>query len=85
MATFTLSAESGKGKCELCEQAAPFLTKDGMPFLEVHHIDYLAKDGRDSIDNTAALCPNCHRRMHSLEYPKDIEKLKRKASNSIMT
>ena len=68
--------ERAKGKCQLCEKPAPFLKKDGNPYLEVHHIDYLADNGSDTIDNVAALCPNCHRKMHSLELQKDIDKLK---------
>ena len=68
--------QRAKGKCQLCEKPAPFLKKDGNPYLEVHHIDYLANNGSDTIDNVAALCPNCHRKMHSLELQKDIDKLK---------
>tara|TARA_R110002153_G_scaffold169494_2_gene322349 strand:- start:605 stop:1423 length:819 start_codon:yes stop_codon:yes gene_type:complete len=71
--------ERAKGRCQLCEKAAPFLKKDGNPYLEVHHIDYLANNGSDTVDNVAALCPNCHRKMHSLELQKDIDKLKKLA------
>lgn len=28
--------------------------------------------GTDSIDNVAAICPNCHRKMHVLNEEKDI-------------
>tara|TARA_B110000091_G_scaffold116695_1_gene125822 strand:- start:119 stop:970 length:852 start_codon:yes stop_codon:yes gene_type:complete len=69
--------ERAKGICQLCEESAPFLKKNGTPYLEVHHIEYLANNGSDTIDNVAALCPNCHRKMHSLELDKDIEKLKK--------
>lgn len=69
-----------KGVCELCEQDAPFKDRDGFPFLEVHHIDYLGLEGKDSINNVAALCPNCHRKMHILERTADLTKLKMKAS-----
>jgi 5-methylcytosine-specific restriction protein A len=68
------------GICELCENSAPFKTKDDLAFLEVHHIIYLSKDGPDTVDNVAALCPNCHRKMHLLENHSDIKKLKIKAS-----
>ena len=71
--------ERAKGRCQLCEKSAPFLKKDGNPYLEVHHIDYLANNGSDTVDNVAALCPNCHRKMHSLELQKDIDKLKKLA------
>ncbi|MDB4619120.1 HNH endonuclease [bacterium] len=53
-----------KGKCESCSKPGPFFTKDREPFLEVHHIHRLADDGPDSIENVAALCPNCHREAH---------------------
>ena len=52
------------GKCELCGQDAPFVTDAGRPFLEVHHIKHLAQGGADTVDNTVALCPNCHRKCH---------------------
>ena len=64
-----------EGRCELCDSQAPFLDKQGVPFLEVHHIVWLSKGGPDAIQNVAALCPNCHRRMHSLDDRQDIKKL----------
>ncbi len=54
-----------KGKCEGCEQAAPFLTKKGKPYLEPHHTTRRADGGPDSPEFVVALCPNCHRRVHS--------------------
>jgi 5-methylcytosine-specific restriction protein A len=74
-----------QGKCELCAQPAPFLTREGLPFLEVHHIDYLAHGGSDTVKNVAALCPNCHRRMHALAKPADIVRLKLQAQRPIGT
>lgn len=57
--------ERAKGICEYCKQDAPFIKDtDGKPFLEVHHIKPLAEDGEDTIMNTVALCPNCHRQAH---------------------
>jgi 5-methylcytosine-specific restriction enzyme A len=54
-----------KGKCEGCKEKAPFLRrKDGTPYLEVHHIQQLADDGEDTVENAIALCPNCHRERH---------------------
>lgn len=52
------------GTCELCNREAPFFTKNGEPYLEVHHIITLAENGPDSVINTVALCPNCHRKIH---------------------
>lgn len=53
-----------KGKCESCREPAPFVDEHGDPFLEVHHVVPLADGGPDTVDNAAALCPNCHRRLH---------------------
>jgi 5-methylcytosine-specific restriction protein A len=53
-----------KGICECCGQPAPFLDEGGFPFLEVHHVKPLAKDGPDTIENAVAVCPNCHRQCH---------------------
>lgn len=53
------------GVCEQCDQHAPFKrASDGTPFLEVHHIIRLADGGEDTVDNTIAVCPNCHRELH---------------------
>ena len=63
------------GICQLCEQPAPFKDKKSMPYLETHHIVWLARGGEDTIFNTVALCPNCHRRMHVLDLEEDKTKL----------
>jgi 5-methylcytosine-specific restriction enzyme A len=68
------------GICQLCEQPAPFSNKKGDAYLETHHIQWLAKGGSDSVDNTVALCPNCHRKMHVLNDKKDIKFLKEKVA-----
>ena len=65
------------GKCQLCGEVAPFNNKQGQPYLETHHIEWLSKGGEDSIENTGALCPNCHRKMHIVGDTRDISKLKR--------
>lgn len=56
--------QQAKGKCESCEQPAPFNGSDGQPFLEVHHVRQLADNGSDTVTNAVALCPNCHRELH---------------------
>lgn len=53
-----------KGVCDLCKMPAPFLDKDGDPYLEVHHVQSLSENGGDIPENCAALCPNCHRKCH---------------------
>ena len=53
------------GICEKCTLPAPFIrAKDSTPYLEIHHIKPLAEGGEDNLDNTIALCPNCHRELH---------------------
>lgn len=56
--------QQANGKCELCEADAPFLDKFGLPYLEVHHVKFLASQGSDTVANAIALCPNCHRAAH---------------------
>ena len=63
------------GICQLCQSHAPFITKQGDPFLETHHIIPLGQNGKDTIDNTVALCPNCHRKMHVLNLEDDKNSL----------
>ncbi|HOX97057.1 MAG TPA: HNH endonuclease signature motif containing protein [bacterium] len=54
-----------KGYCEACDSQAPFLRRNGEPYLEIHHIDEVCNGGADSPENLVALCPNCHRRVTS--------------------
>lgn len=57
--------ERAKGICERCHKPAPFYrASDSTPYLEVHHVVPLSKDGDDTVDNAIALCPNCHREVH---------------------
>lgn len=63
------------GICELCENPAPFFDKDGEPYLESHHVVWLERGGADSIDNTVALCPNCHKKMHVVGDKNNFNKL----------
>lgn len=75
-----LIKRTANGKCDLCENPAPFTTKDKVPYLECHHIIWLSEGGEDAIDNTVALCPNCHRKMHIVKDIIDINKLKKIAT-----
>ena len=54
--------ERSKGICEGCDNPAPFTTKNGQPYLEVHHLVPVSQGGADHPINVAAVCPNCHRR-----------------------
>ncbi|WP_318492712.1 HNH endonuclease [Photobacterium leiognathi] len=60
------------GYCELCELKSPFKTKSGRDYLEVHHVIPLSKQGSDTVSNTVALCPNCHRMLHFGDNAEDM-------------
>ena len=69
------------GSCEMPKcKADLFLRDDSSSYLEVHHITPLAEKGADSIENTAALCPRCHREQHS---GSNRQQLRRKLSAHI--
>ncbi|MFE5321658.1 HNH endonuclease [Paenibacillus sp. NPDC056579] len=71
------------GDCQLCEQRAPFYNMQGEPYLETHHVIWLARGSEDSIENTVALCPNCHKKMHVLDLPVDVTKLTNMAKEEL--
>ena len=77
-----LAKRLANGKCELCGLPAPFKDSKGKPYLETHHVIWLSQGGSDSVDNTVALCPNCHRKMHIVADPSDVAKLKIVAKNN---
>ena len=56
--------QQADGRCESCDVDAPFLKPNGMPYLEVHHVRWLSKRGSDTVQNSVAVCPNCHRELH---------------------
>jgi 5-methylcytosine-specific restriction enzyme A len=55
------------GTCEACDALAPFKRRDGTPYLEPHHTTRLADEGLDHPATVGAICPTCHRRIHSGE------------------
>ncbi|MFT7827043.1 HNH endonuclease [Priestia megaterium] len=72
-----------EGICEACEQFAPFYTTKDEPFLEVHHLTRLSDGGLDHPEHVAAICPNCHKRVHHSKDGKEyndqlIKKIKEK-------
>ncbi len=60
--------------CEMpnCDYIA-FEKENGEKYIEVHHLIPLSEDGEDSVLNTVALCPTCHRKIH---YAQNKEQLK---------
>ncbi|MUK70323.1 HNH endonuclease [Aliivibrio fischeri] len=67
--------------CELCKQEAPFKKENGSYYLEVHHLLRLKDGGSDTVENCAALCPNCHRKLH---YSQERKMLSRELINLIV-
>ena len=65
--------KNANGVCENCQQEAPFTTKSGVPYLEVHHVCRLSDNGSDTVQNTVALCPNCHKEIHYGEQKQVIQ------------
>ena len=71
-----------RGHCTLCRDPAPFETEQG-PYLEAHHIVWLSRGGRDEIANVAAVCPNCHVRLHRLDLNTDRELLLERVADEV--
>lgn len=72
-------------KCEMPKFSnSLFMRDNGNPYLEVHHIIPLSEDGPDSIENTAALCPHCHRNLHSGKDRKTLRSILTKQINNKM-
>ncbi|EIJ42124.1 putative restriction endonuclease [Beggiatoa alba B18LD] len=61
-------------KCQMpnCDYEG-FDMPSGKKYIEVHHLVPLAEGGTDSLENTVAVCPTCHRKLH---YATDKETLK---------
>ena len=78
-----LARRKANGICQLCDLPAPFNDRHGRPYLEIHHIKWIAAGGEDTIDNTVALCPNCHAKMHIMNLKGDRRKLKKKAETNV--
>jgi hypothetical protein len=53
-----------RGYCEGCDQPAPFINSEGLPYLESHHTIRVADGGPDHPHWVIALCPSCHRHAH---------------------
>ena len=63
-------------KCDLDQSHVSFISKNGKPYMEAHHLVPLStQDYFDySLDvdaNIVCLCPNCHRKLHYGENIKD--------------
>lgn len=70
------------GVCDLCNQPAQFNDKNGIPYLECHHINFLSRGGQDRIENVVALCVVCHKKQHIVEDVNEQEYLLMKYNQS---
>ena len=80
-AIHSYATQRSKGICESCGAPAPFTTRNGKPYLEVHHLIPISKGGPDHPENVAAICPNCHRRT---EKSKDSEEFNDKIIKKVL-
>jgi len=73
-----LAALTG-GRCELCGKPGPFIYEDGLPYLELHYIDWLSEGGEQTAENAVVLCPNCNRKICYTNDPEINSRLKQTA------
>ena len=65
------------GKCQVCNE------KFKSRHLDIHHIKPIAEGGSDAVSNIIALCPTCHRKVHSNDLSsKVLREIKTKKVNS---
>lgn len=55
--------EKSAGTCEYCKTKG-FLMSSGHHYVEAHHIISLANQGKDTVENVIALCPEHHKQAH---------------------
>lgn len=70
------------GICELCSRPAPFLTPNGNPYLELHHI-LPPRGAKTEISNLVALCPNCHRKAEICPSIEDMKLMAARAGRKV--
>jgi 5-methylcytosine-specific restriction endonuclease McrA len=73
-----------EGTCEVCNKDAPFLKKNGDPYLEVHHVNELSEGGADDPSIVGAVCPSCHKEIHYGEDGDELnEKLRKRLQDGL--
>lgn len=73
-----LLVSGANGLCELCGNEAPFMDKEGRPYLKPYMVN---KSENDVVRCYVVLCPNCFDKIKVLSFSDDIELLKKKASD----
>lgn len=63
-------------KCQVCgpNQAGVFVTFDGEPYVEAHHMDPLAAGGPDIEANMLVLCVTCHKKFHFIKGERRVDR-----------
>ena len=70
--------------CEIAGCDIPlFVSRSGIPFVEVHHIKPLAQSGADAIGNVACVCPSHHREAHHGRRASEIASQLQKARKNL--
>lgn len=72
------------GKCDLCDEPAPFELPFGTPYLESFIYMHKSKSG-DATIFEIALCPNCNQKMLKTKSEKDHKKIETRYSNILKT
>ncbi len=76
--------QEANGICECCDRESPFLKNNGVPYLEVHHLKRLSRNGSDRVTNAVGVCPNCHRELHyGVEAEELMERIYSKVSRLV--
>lgn len=65
----TKLTQRSKGKCELCNNLAPFESPPGSPYLFSYH--FFNSFGTERTSNTVVLCPNCYEKMSNQISPEE--------------
>jgi predicted restriction endonuclease len=50
--------------CEVCGAKSTWVTSEGVPYVEAHHVIALGEDGFDDERNLIIACADCHRMLH---------------------
>lgn len=72
--------QRSNGRCELCNNLAPFESPPGSPYLFSYHFYQSSK--AESTLNTVALCPNCHEKMSNQISPEEYNPILEKRLRS---
>jgi len=80
----TLVKRRAQYSCEMpsCDYVG-FEQENGERYIEVHHLIPLSQGGEDSLSNTVALCPTCHRKLHYASNKKELQQILKEYLDSL--